>query len=80
MTRLPWVSWENVGDQNLYVTSIGTYMLNTATLVQKYTGGNKYYKMFCEKIADSFLTRFYANVFKCRVISQVGAEQVIYTF
>ena len=76
MTKLPWISWENVGDQNTYVTSIGTYLMNIATLVQKVTGGNKYYKMFCEKFAESFLARFYANVFKCRVISPIGAEQV----
>jgi len=89
MSRLSWASWENVGDQNAYITSIGTALLSTAKIIRKNLSGVKYYKMYCEKFTgkllpfdkvtsiEIFLTKFLSNVFKCKGVSSVGAEQLL---
>lgn len=51
MLRLPWTTWENVGDQSMYVTSIESVLQTTAKVISKNLSGVKYYKMYCEKFA-----------------------------
>jgi len=77
MTKLSWSAVESVGDQSDYVSSIATTLLSTVTSLKNALGGPKFFKTFCDKFADAFLAKFETNIYKCKPISEVGAEQML---
>ncbi len=77
MMRKSWGNIENVGDQSEYVSMVASSLTNSITLMRPILQTGKYFKVFCEKLADSFLEKFESSIFKCRPISEVGAEQML---
>ncbi|KAJ3333115.1 Vacuolar protein sorting-associated protein 53 [Blyttiomyces sp. JEL0837] len=77
MMKKHWGNVDSVGDQSEYVTQIGTALMGTITNVRKTLSGTKFFRTLCDKFADSFLTKFHTTIFKCRPISEVGAEQML---
>ena len=55
MSRVSWSTWENVGDQSVYVSQIGQTLLSTAKIIKKNTSDTKYYRMFSEKLSGTLL-------------------------
>ncbi|KAI9096614.1 Vps53-like protein [Phlyctochytrium arcticum] len=78
MLRRPWGSIEAVGDQSEYVSMIAQALSGTVGTVRKsFATNTKYFRTFCDKFAETILTRYYNNIFKCKPISEVGAEQLL---
>ncbi|KAI8819643.1 Vps53-like protein [Fimicolochytrium jonesii] len=78
MARRPWGTLEGVGDQSEYVTMIAHALAGNVAVIRRAFGANaKYYRSFCDKFAEAFLTRYYSNITRCKPISEVGAEQML---
>uniref|UniRef100_A0A803QIK0 Vps53 N-terminal domain-containing protein n=1 Tax=Cannabis sativa TaxID=3483 RepID=A0A803QIK0_CANSA len=76
MTRVPWATLENVGDQSEYVNGINMILTSSIPVL----GGllsPLYFQFFLDKLASSLGPRFYANIFKCKQISETGAQQML---
>ncbi|XP_062107064.1 vacuolar protein sorting-associated protein 53 A [Humulus lupulus] len=76
MTRVPWGTLENVGDQSEYVNGINMILTSSIPVL----GGllsPLYFQFFLDKLASSLGPRFYANIFKCKQISETGAQQML---
>ncbi|OWM73150.1 hypothetical protein CDL15_Pgr001264 [Punica granatum] len=74
MTRIPWNTLESVGDQSGYVNNINL-MLNNSIPVLGSLLSSIYFQFFLDKLASSLGPRFFSNIFKCRQISETGAQQ-----
>ncbi|XP_023933119.1 vacuolar protein sorting-associated protein 53 homolog [Lingula anatina] len=78
MSKMAWQTVDAVGDQSGYVTSITSHLKqNLPNIRDNLAGSRKYYTQFCIKFANSFIPRFINNLFKCKPISTVGAEQLL---
>ncbi|KAL3820049.1 hypothetical protein ACJIZ3_005954 [Penstemon smallii] len=76
MTRVPWGTLESVGDQSEYVNVINT-ILNASIPVLGRLLTPLYFQFFLDKLASSLGPRFYLNIFKCKLISETGAQQML---
>ncbi|XP_028778233.1 vacuolar protein sorting-associated protein 53 A-like [Neltuma alba] len=76
MTRVPWGTLESVGDQSEYVNGINM-ILTTSIPVLGSLLSPVYFQFFLDKLASSLGPRFYSNIFKCRQISETGAQQML---
>ncbi|KAJ3177891.1 Vacuolar protein sorting-associated protein 53 [Geranomyces variabilis] len=78
MVKRPWGALEAVGDQSDYVTMIAQSLGTTVAIVKRtFASNTKYFRAFCDKFSESFLTRYYNNITRCKPISEVGAEQML---
>ncbi|KAJ3194380.1 Vacuolar protein sorting-associated protein 53 [Irineochytrium annulatum] len=77
MVRRPWGTMESVGDQSEYVTQMGNSLFAIAALIRRTLAGSKYLRTFWDKGSEAILTKFHATIFKCKPISEVGAEQLL---
>ncbi|KAL4562787.1 hypothetical protein LXL04_026818 [Taraxacum kok-saghyz] len=76
MTRVPWATLESVGDQSEYVNNIKMF-LNGSIPVLGSLLSPVYFQFFLDKLASSLGPRFYLNIFKCKQISETGAQQML---
>ena len=76
MTRLQWGSMETVGDQSEYVSAISAVAATSIPLISSLLSP-VYFQFFVDKLAASFAPRFYVNIFKCKRISDTGAQQML---
>ncbi|WZY93411.1 hypothetical protein YC2023_065740 [Brassica napus] len=76
MTRVPWGTLDSVGDQSGYVNGINTILSGSIPVL-----GNLltpvYFQFFLDKLASSLGPRFYANIFRCKQLSETGAQQML---
>ncbi|KAJ3108471.1 Vacuolar protein sorting-associated protein 53 [Phlyctochytrium planicorne] len=77
MAKKQWASLESVGDQSEYVTQLGTQIISLVTLFRKTLSSSKYLRTFWDKFSEALLNRYHSNIFKCKPISEVGAEQML---
>ncbi|KAJ3235185.1 Vacuolar protein sorting-associated protein 53 [Chytriomyces hyalinus] len=77
MMKRPWGTMDSVGDQSEYVTLIANAINHSVALIKRYVTTQKYLRTFFDKFSEAFLTRFYACMYRCRPISEVGAEQLL---
>ncbi|KAL1320503.1 hypothetical protein HN51_065187 [Arachis hypogaea] len=76
MTRVPWGTLESVGDQSEYVNAINL-ILTTSIPTLGSLLSPVYFQFFLDKLASSLGPRFYSNIFKCKQISETGAQQML---
>ncbi|KAJ3679789.1 hypothetical protein LUZ60_016067 [Juncus effusus] len=76
MTRVPWATLESVGDQSEYVNNINS-ILSTSIPVLASLLSPTYFQFFLDKLAASLGPRFYLNIYKCKSISETGAQQML---
>lgn len=76
MTRVPWGTLESVGDQSEYVNGINM-ILNSSIPILGSLLSPIYFQFFLDKLASSLGPRFYLNIFKCKQISETGAQQML---
>ncbi|CAL5434534.1 unnamed protein product [Camellia sinensis] len=74
MTRIPWGTLESVGDQSEYINSINMILTSSIPVLGSLLSPI-YFQFFLDKLASSLGPRFYANIFKCKHISETGAQQ-----
>ncbi|CAG8457600.1 10592_t:CDS:10 [Funneliformis mosseae] len=75
MTKIPWNNLESVGDQSEYVTLFHNTLTRCVVSVHKDITNNRYFRSFCDKFVESFVSKIINNLSKCKPISEVGAEQ-----
>ncbi|KAK2558268.1 Vacuolar protein sorting-associated protein 53-like protein [Acropora cervicornis] len=76
--QVNWQSVEAVGDESSYVTAITNHIKGAVPLIRDYlSSARKYFTQFCVKFVNSFIPRFISNLYKCKPISTVGAEQLL---
>lgn len=77
MTRTNWAAFaQDVGDHSAYVGDIserlsrqfGPVSLNLSKI---------HYRFFCDKFVQAFVARFITELYKCRKISEQGAQQLL---
>ncbi|KAL9259593.1 Vacuolar protein sorting-associated protein 53 A-like protein, partial [Drosera capensis] len=76
MTRVPWATLESVGDQSEYVNGINTILTTSVPLLGSLLSPI-HFEFFLDKLASSLSPRFYQNIFKCKQISETGAQQML---
>ncbi|CAO3673961.1 unnamed protein product [Rhizopus microsporus] len=77
MTRLPWGTMDSVGDQSDYVTQIMDIIKRYTTIIGKTVSNKRYYRTFCDRFAEWLITKYIAQIFRCKPISEIGAEQLL---
>ncbi|XP_067032870.1 vacuolar protein sorting-associated protein 53 homolog [Acropora muricata] len=78
LIKVNWQSVEAVGDESSYVTAITNHIKGAVPLIRDYlSSARKYFTQFCVKFVNSFIPRFISNLYKCKPISTVGAEQLL---
>ncbi|KAG0305385.1 Vacuolar protein sorting-associated protein 53 [Dissophora globulifera] len=77
MSKLPWATIENVGDQSEYVSMIQATLKTCVGAIQELITNKRYYRTFCDKFVESFVSRFAVNLTRCKPISEIGAEQML---
>ncbi|KAJ4980344.1 hypothetical protein NE237_031181 [Protea cynaroides] len=76
MTRVPWGTLESVGDQSEYVNVINSILTSSIPVLGSLLSP-VYFQFFLDKLAASLGPRFYLNIYKCRHISETGAQQML---
>ncbi|XP_027176359.1 vacuolar protein sorting-associated protein 53 A isoform X1 [Coffea eugenioides] len=76
MTRVPWSTLESVGDQSEYVNGINTIFSSSIPALGTLLS-SIYFQFFLDKLASSLPPRFYSNIFRCKQISETGAQQML---
>lgn len=76
MTRIPWGTLESVGDQSEYVNGINLILTSSVPVLGSLLSPI-YFQFFLDKLASSLGPRFYLNIFKCKHISETGAQQML---
>ena len=78
MIRVNWAGIEQVGDQSQYVSALVSAI---RTMVPRLRDclqtSRKYFTQFCIKFVSSFIPKFLANIYKCKPLGTVGAEQLL---
>ncbi|KAF9326080.1 Vacuolar protein sorting-associated protein 53 [Podila minutissima] len=77
MSKLPWATVEYVGDQSEYVSSIHNTLKTCVGGTQELITNKRYFRTFCDKLIESFVSRFAVNLTRCKPISEIGAEQML---
>ncbi|XP_075084253.1 vacuolar protein sorting-associated protein 53 A isoform X1 [Nicotiana tabacum] len=76
MTRVPWSTLESVGDQSEYVNGINSILTSSIPVLGSLLSPI-YFQFFLDKLASSLSPRFFHNIFKCKQISETGAQQML---
>ncbi|KAG0369845.1 Vacuolar protein sorting-associated protein 53 [Gamsiella multidivaricata] len=72
MSKLPWATVENVGDQSEYVSMIQGTLVTCVGATQDLITNKRYFRTFCDKLIE-----FAINLTRCKPISEIGAEQML---
>jgi len=73
-----WSSVEVVGDQSNYVNTIIAHLRQTIpTIRDRLSSCRKYFTQLCVKFASSFIAKLVQQLFKCKPLNAVGAEQLL---
>eukprot|EP00850_Spirogloea_muscicola_P021727 SM000259S08749 [mRNA] locus=s259:135499:140355:- [translate_table: standard] len=76
MIHMPWGQLDAVGDQSEYVNGIRAILHGGIPLASGLLS-ILYFQYFMDKLAASFAPRFYISIFKCKRISETGAQQML---
>jgi len=78
MARVSWAAVEQVGDQSLYVSQVVQAMRAMVPRLRDcLQTSRKYFTQFCIKFVSTFIPKFISNLYKCKPVGTVGAEQLL---
>ena len=78
MTKVNWAGIEQVGDQSQYVTALVNCMRAMVPRLRDcLQTSRKYFTQFCIKFVSNFIPKFLSNIYKCKPLGTVGAEQLL---
>ncbi|KAI9492204.1 vacuolar protein sorting 53 [Zychaea mexicana] len=77
MIRLPWSVLDTVGDQSEYVSQLQDVVKRYATVVGRTVANKRYFRTFSDRFVESFLSSYLLSIFRCKHISEIGAEQML---
>lgn len=76
MRNTGWSKMESVGDQSSYVGELIGRVDTRASEILRMLHKQQYARAFCDNIVESIANTYVSNIFQCRPVSEVGAEQV----
>ena len=76
MRNTGWSKMESVGDQSSYVGEMLSKIKLRAAEVLAMLHKQQYARAFCDNVVELTANAYIANMFQCKPISEVGAEQV----
>ncbi|CAE7448865.1 VPS53 [Symbiodinium pilosum] len=77
MTKTNWAAFsQDVGDHSAFVGDISERLPKQFEPIARHLS-KIHYRFFCDKFVQSFVSRFVAEVHKCRKISEKGAQQLL---
>ncbi|KAI8148076.1 Vps53-like protein [Fennellomyces sp. T-0311] len=77
MIQIPWSVLDTVGDQSEYVSHVQEVVKQFATVVGRTVANKRYFRTFGDRFVETFLTKYLVFVFRCKHISEIGAEQML---
>ena len=77
MRNTGWSRMESVGDQSTYVAEMLQRIRSRAAEILSMLHKQQYARAFCDNIVELTVNAYVANIFQCKPISEVGAEQVM---
>ena len=78
MRNTGWSKMDSVGDQSSYVGEILSKIKSRAAEILGMLHKQQYARAFCDNVVELTANAYIANLFQCKPISEVGAEQVIF--
>ena len=78
MRNTGWSKMESVGDQSSYVAEMLQRIISRAAEILGMLHKQQYARAFCDNVVELTANAYIANIFQCKPISEVGAEQVIH--
>ena len=79
MRNTGWSKLESVGDQSTYVAEMLQRIRSRAVEILGMLHKQQYARAFCDNVIELTANAYVANIFQCKPISEVGAEQVTTT-
>ena len=76
MIKLPWSVLDTVGDQSEYVSQLQDVVKRYVTVIGRTVANKRYFRTFGDRFVESFLSKYITYIFRCKHISEIGAEQV----
>lgn len=77
MNRTNWERFsQDVGDHSAYVGEISDHLAKSFGMVAKSLSKINY-RFFCDKFVQAFVKRYIEEIYKCRKISERGAQQLL---
>jgi vacuolar protein sorting-associated protein 53 len=76
MAALDWSRWHSVGDQNDYVTRVCQHLERKIPLYKSWLKP-VHFRFFHDSFVGSFIPALITNIYACRRIVEVGAEQML---
>ena len=76
MTNINWATFDNIGDQSAYVSTISTILCSEYPNIRNLLS-RVYYRNFCDRMAMQFLPRFMDCVARCRHVNEMSAQQML---
>ena len=76
MRNTGWSKMESVGDQSSYVGEMLSKIKTRAAEILAMLHKQQYARAFCDNVVELTANAYIANMFQCKPISEVGAEQV----
>ena len=76
MRNVNWSKMENVSDQSSYVSELTRKLKSMAGEILGMLHKQQYARAFCDNLLDMTCNAYIVNIFQCKPISEVGAEQV----
>ena len=76
MTKMPWATLDSVGDQSAYVNEFAALTRETGAFVAALIS-TEYFRFFCTKFVEKCIPNLRERVFKCRRVSEMGAQQLL---
>lgn len=77
MRNFPWAKLETVVDQSSYVPELLRIIRTTASDILNYLHKTQYSRAFSDQLVDAIATAYCVNIFQCKPVSEVGAEQML---
>ncbi|XP_014210535.1 vacuolar protein sorting-associated protein 53 homolog [Copidosoma floridanum] len=78
MVKMQWSTIESVGDQSAYVSTITAHLCQSIPSIRdQLSSCRKYFTQLCVKFVSSFIPKLTQQIFKCKPLSTVGAEQLL---
>jgi hypothetical protein len=77
MRNFPWSRLESVVDQSTYVNEMIRLIHERSKDVLKYLHKPQYSRAFCDNLVDVISIAYCVNIFHCKPVSEVGAEQML---
>merc|ERR1712190_655163 len=77
MTKTKWGTFsQEVGDHSPYVSDISDKLSKQFEPVASHLS-KIHYRFFCDKFVQTFVARFISEIYRCRKISEQGAQQLL---